>query len=64
MNREELQNAYDMAQRGSDVDLQPIYAKIAVEKTRRAVRNKPGKVRAAAAHLPYERCFVKTNDCF
>jgi hypothetical protein len=48
MNGKEFQNEYNLAQEGDDDDLQPIHAKIADGKTRRAERNKQGKVRVAA----------------
>ena len=49
MSRDELVNLYDTAHRGGCVDLQPIYDKIAREKSTRAKRNRPVKVEAAEA---------------
>ena len=49
MSRDELVNVYDTAHRGGCVDLQPIYAKIAREKSKRAVRNHCRAGSAAAA---------------
>ena len=49
MSRDELVNVYDTAHRGGFVDLQPIYAKIAREKSKRAVRNHCRAGSAAAA---------------